>query len=438
MAEMRDRLALFGGEPEVASPLQPYRSVGQAERDAVMAVMNSECLSGFMGAPGPQFFGGPQVQKLEAEWRKLYGCRHAVSMNSATSGLVAAMGAIGISPGDEVIVPPYTMSATAVAPLFYGGIPVFADINPTSLCIDPGDVERQITPKTRAILAVNLFGRPADLLALRSIADRHRLMLVEDSAQAPFARQNGKLCGTIGHIGVYSLNYHKHIHAGEGGICVTNDDSLANRLALIRNHGENVFGNLGESDPANLIGQNLRMTELSAAVALAQLGRIEHHLARRETAAHRLNAAVSQLEGMAAPVVPDGWRHNYYCWPLRISEAALGVRRQTVAAALKAEGMPFREGYVSPLYNLPTFQRRRAIGNDGWPFVLSNRSYTDSAWQCPNVELVESSQLLLFLLCAWEIDDSLVDGFVRALTKVHANLPALRSWERDTEAMSGD
>src|SRR5262249_8722448 len=158
---------------------------------------------------------------------------------SATSGLVAAMGAVGIEPGDEVIVPPTTMSATAVAPLAYGGKPGFADIEPETFGPDPAAVRAPITPRTKAIVSANLIGHPARLAELAAIAREHGLYLVEDNAQGPLAAEHGRYAGTVGDIGVFSLNYHKHIHTGEGGVCVTNDDELALRLQLIRNHGEN-------------------------------------------------------------------------------------------------------------------------------------------------------------------------------------------------------
>lgn len=427
---MSEDLAFLGGVAAVPQPLAPYQAVGAAEQEAVAAVMRSGTLSGFMGAPGTGFYGGPEIQRFEQAWCSVYDCKYAISVNSATSGLIAAIGAAGIGPGDEVIVPPYSMSASVIAPLFYGAIPVFADIEADTFCLDPAEVRKNITDRTRCILAVNLFGRPSNLLALRRIADEFNLVLIEDSAQAPFAEEAGHRAGLVGDIGVFSLNYHKHIHSGEGGVCVTNSDRLARRLALIRNHGENVFAELGEDDPANLIGYNFRMTELSAAIARVQLSDIERHLQAREKVAKLLNNAVGGLSGFLAPLVPEGWRHNYYCWPLRIDEKQLGVRRETVARALAAEGMPVREGYVRPLYMLPVFQQRRAIGRDGWPFNLTNRGY--EAGLCPVAERVESNELLLFLISAWNITPAVADGFIEALRKVHGNMDKLRAWEHET------
>ena len=216
---MSDSLAVFGGRPAVSRPLQPFSGIGGHERTAVLRFLDDGApLSGFHGSARPTFFGGPEVRAFEAAWCERFGVSHAVTVNSATSALIAAMGAIGIGPGDEVITSPYTMSATAMAPLFYGGIPVFADIESDHFCLDPAAVERAITAKTRAILVINLFGHPAELVKLRQLADARGIYLVEDNAQAALAEDGGKLAGTIGHIGIYSLNIHKHIQTGEGGI----------------------------------------------------------------------------------------------------------------------------------------------------------------------------------------------------------------------------
>lgn len=227
-----EKLALYGGKPVIPCPLPVYNTLGEEEVRAVADVVRSGCLSGFYGSWGEQFGGGTVVRRFETAWAERFGVDYAVSVNSATSGLYAAMGAIGIQPGDEVIVPPYTMSATALAPLIYGGIPVFADVEPETFCLDVNAVQTAITSRTRAIIAVNLFGHPAQLNQLRALADKRGLFLIEDNAQAPLAREHGKLTGTIGHIGVFSLNYHKHIHAGEGGVCATNDAGLHENFNL--------------------------------------------------------------------------------------------------------------------------------------------------------------------------------------------------------------
>ncbi len=422
-----DRLALLGGSPVIGQPLRPYRTMGAEEAAAVARVMESGVLSGFVGAWCDAFHGGPVVQEFEAAWRAMFGCHHAISVNSNTSGMIAAIGAARVGPGDEVIVPPYTMSATAMAPLFYGAIPVFVDIEPETFCLDPTKVRAAITPRTRAILVVNLFGHPAALHELRALADEHGLVLIEDNAQGPLALENGRHAGTIGHIGVFSLNYHKHIHTGEGGVCTTDDDNLARRLLMIRNHGENVVDDLPVGDIVNLIGYNFRLTELSAAIGIEQLKKAEALVARRQRIADRMSDALRGLPGLTVPVVRDGCRHVYYVWAARYDAAATGVSRQAIAAALTAEGCPNSLGYVQPLYMLPVFQRRIAIGRDGFPFTLTNRSYAPGL--CPVAERMHQTELLEFHPCSYELEDGEVDAVIASFHKVFASLDALRDVE---------
>lgn len=419
------KLALFGGEPAVRRPLRPYRSMSERERKAVVEVIDSDCLSGFYGSPGDEFFGGPRVRAFEEAWAKRFDSSHAVSVNSATSGLVAAVGAAGVGPGDEVIVPPYTMSATVIAPLSYGGIPVFADIEDETFCLDPAVVRRALTPRTKAIIAVNLFGHPARLAELRKIADESGVMLIEDNAQGPLARENGRYAGTIGHIGVFSLNYHKHIHTGEGGICVTDDPGLARRLQLIRNHGENVVEDFGIENITNLIGFNFRMTEMSAAVGLAQLDQADMHVGKRVKLAQALSAGIDGLEGITVPVVRAGCTHVYYVWAARIDEKRLGVSRSVFSRALAAEGFPHGVGYVRPLYMLPVFQKRIALGRHGFPFNLGDPDYSKGL--CPVAERLYESEFLGFEVCALDVSDEQARQLVDAMRKVHAHRAELRN-----------
>jgi dTDP-4-amino-4,6-dideoxygalactose transaminase len=417
-------LAICGGKPVFSQPLRSYKSIGAAEIEAVKRVTESGILSGFHGSSGPLFLGGPVVREFEEAWGRQFDVRHAVSVNSATSGLFAAMAAIGLSPGDEVIVPPYTMSATVVAPLIYGGIPVFADIDRETMTLNPAAAAAAITPRTRAILVVNLFGQAAPLQQLRELADRRGIMLVEDNAQSPLATEDGRYAGTIGHIGVFSLNYHKHIHTGEGGMCVTNDDALARRLQLVRNHAESVVRADNVDELPNMVGFNFRLTELSAAIGVEQLREIETHVARRERVGQRLSEGIADLEGLQAPAVRTGCRHVYYVWAVRIDQDQLGATRAQFSKALAAEGFPHFCGYVAPLYRLPMFRHRIAIGRNGFPFTLSNVRYEDVS--CPVTEALHEHELLGFEPCAYDLDDSDIDDLVAAIRKVHTARGELR------------
>ncbi len=421
---MIKKLALQGGEPVLKNPLTPYCSTGVEEAEAVARVMKSGHLSCFIGAWCDDYCGGPEIRAFEGAWAKRFGCRHAVSVNSNTSGLVAAMGAAGIGPGDEVIVPPFSMSATVMAPLFYGGIPVFVDLEPETYCLDPKKVREAITPKTKAIVAVNMFGHPAALHELRALADEKGIYLVEDAAQSPLAMENGRYAGTIGHIGVFSLNYHKHIHTGEGGVCCTDDDGLAMRLAAIRNHGENVVTPLVVADITNLIGFNFRLTELQAAIGLEQLRKIDRLVDEREAISQRLSRELANLPGLTPPVVRSGCRHVYYVWMASYDESVTGVPRKLIVEALNAEGIPAAGGYVDPLYLLPAFQQRIAIGRNGWPFTLTEREYGRGL--CPVSERLHDREIIEFCVCSHQLGEIELAAVIAGFQKVFANLDALR------------
>ena len=435
-----NELALFGGTHSIEVPLNYYSSLGQEETLAVAEVMASGRLSEFIGAYCDEFYGGPLIQEFEKQWCEEFKCRFAISVNSNTSGLIAAMGAIGVGPGDEVIVPPWSMSATALAPIFYGGIPIFVDIEPDYFCLDVRAVEKKITKKTKAILAVNLFGHPAELKKLRALADEKGIYLIEDNAQAPHAHEAGSLTGTIGHIGIASLNYHKHIHTGEGGVCTTNDEILAKKLQLIRNHGENSVQQLGIEDITNIVGFNFRMTELAAAIGIAQIKKSKKLVQRRIKLADKLSNRLRGINGLVVPKVRHNCSNAYYIWAAKLDVEHLGIERNTIVNALEAEGVPTGMGYVKPLYTLPLFKQKKAIGNKGFPFNLSDVHYDSSTCEgnsdscgscscansCPVVEELYNHSLIEFAICSYELDGDQIDLVADAYEKVFSNLHLLK------------
>ena len=219
---------------------KPYKSIGFAEQLAIEEVVRSGVLSGFISGPAENRNahpnGGPKVRELEELWADKYGVKHAISFNSATSGLLAACVALDVGPRRDLLCPAWTMSASAAVGKFLGAEVVFSDIDPETYCIDPEDC-LTLRPVLHVVgdvaMAVHLFGHPAPVRRLKE----YGVSVIEDCAQAPWAYDNGKIAGTIGDIGVYSLNRHKHIHCGEGGVAVTNDDELADMMRAVRNHG---------------------------------------------------------------------------------------------------------------------------------------------------------------------------------------------------------
>jgi dTDP-4-amino-4,6-dideoxygalactose transaminase len=366
-----EKLALSGGTPVRTAPFPSTITTGKEELAAVTKVLKSGLLSGFIGSPGKEFFGGPVVRELERLWSEKFEVAHAVSCNSATSGLVMAVGAAGIGPGDEVIVSPYTMSATATSILFYGGIPVFADIEPDYFCLDPVSIAKRITPRTKAILTTDIHGQSSDMKAINDLARKHGLKVIVDCAQAPGAKLDGKHAGTMGDIGIYSLNRHKNIQCGEGGIAVTNDPELALRMQLIRNHGENMADKplYAPQSLVNILGFNFRMTEIEAAIAIEQLKKLDKLNRYRIELVEYLNECLMGFKWLTMPKTRPGATHVYYIHAMLFDEEKSGVSRNKFIEALNAEGIPIRGGYLKPLYLEPLFQRKIAIGNGGFPFV---------------------------------------------------------------------
>ena len=398
-------------------------TIGDEEKNAVAEVLDSGVLSDFLGTWSPQFYGGPRVQKLEREWETYFGVRHAVTVNSATSGLYAAVGAAGVGPGDEVIVSPITMTASASAALVYGAIPVFADIDPDTFCISAATIERCITPYTRAIVVVDILGHPADMDPIMTLARRHSITVIEDAAQAPGARYNGRMAGTLADIGVFSLNYHKTIHTGEGGVAVTNDDALAERLQLIRNHGEMVVRGKGVKDLVNMVGYNYRMTEIEAAIGSEQLKKLDSLLAPRIEAAEYLNEHLSKIPGIITPVVRGDVRHGYYLYGVRYDEKKTSAPRDRFVDALNAEGIPVIKGYTEPLYFAPLYQQRIAFGSHGFPFSYEGYkgkvSYDRGI--CPVAERMWDKELMVTNVCRAGVTQQDLMDVVLAFEKVASN-----------------
>ncbi len=422
-----NELALFGGPKTITESFARYNSIGGEEAAAVQEVMKSGVLSKFLGCWDADFYGGEKVQAFEKAWAQYFDVRHAVTVNSNTSGIMAAIGAIGIEPGDEVIVSPWTMSATATAILVWNGIPVFADIDRETFNLDPASIEKRITPLTKAIVVTDIFGQAADLDEIMKIAHRHGLKVIEDCAQAPGARYKGKYVGTIADIGVFSLNYHKHIHTGEGGVCVTNDDALVERMQLIRNHAESVVGDKGVTDLSNMIGFNFRMTEIEAAIGIEQLKKLKDLVNERIHAANRLSAGISGLTGLTPPVVKPDCTHVYYVYPLLYDAKQNGVSRNQIVDALAAEGVSISNSYIN-LHLLPMYQRKQAYGTKGFPwsapFYKGSVSYEKGI--CPVAEALNDGGYMGIGMCEYYYTDRQIDLIVQAFQKIWVNLDVLR------------
>lgn len=422
---MNETLAIHGGSSAISVPLSPFKSIGEDEVSAAAEVVRGQVLSAYIGAPGEGFMGGPHVRAFEQKAAAHFGVRHALAVNSWTSGLIAAVGAMGIEPGDEIITTPWTMSATAMAILHWNAIPVFADIDLTTFNIDPASTERLVTDRTRAILLVDIFGQAADVGALREIADRHGLVLLGDTAQAPGAQHDNRFTGTQVDIGGFSLNYHKHIHCGEGGILVTDDDEYARKLALIRNHAESVVDPASD-DLVNMVGYNFRMGEIEAAIASVQLDKLAERVADRQRVAEELDAGLSGLRGLTTPRVEADGTHVYYVYGMTLDIEGLGVSRAAIIAALKAEGVPgLMAGYTN-IHRLPIFTQQIAYGADHFPWSLRpDREFIYGTGSCPVAEDLHDSRFLGINLCMFQFPSEDVAKVVAAFNKVWGQIDTL-------------
>ena len=421
----KEVLATEGGKPVIRKPFPIYRSIGKEEIKAANKVLESGILSGFIAVDGEGFLGGPEVKLLEEEACKMFNVKNVVSVNSWTSGLIAAVGAIGVKPGDEIILPPWTMVATATAILHWNAIPVFCDIDPLTFNIDPNKVENLITKKTKAILCVDIFGQSCDMNALRDIANKFNLKLISDTAQAPGAMINNNFAGTNADIGGFSLNYHKHINCGEGGLLVTNNDLLAHRLRLIRNHGEAVIKTNNKSELSNILGYNFRLGEIEAAITREQLKKLPYLIEEKQLVAKKLYEGLSNLKGLNLPTILDNSTHVFYIFGMTIDLEILDKDRDWIIKNLKAEGVPaILDGYQNIHLN-PLFKNKIAYGESGFPWEglkegPSTRSY--NCGLCPTAEKLHNKTFIGLNLCAHFFTEAETELVIKSFKKVWSNL----------------
>lgn len=419
-----EELAINGGKPVRTKPWRDNITTGEEEKRAVIEVLNRGHLSLFEGSHQPDppfsFWGGPKVQQLEAEWCEYYSVKYAVSINSATSGLYAAIGALGIGYGDEVIVSPYTMSAAAVCTMVSGAIPIFADVELETGCLEPKSIEEKITSRTKVVIIVHQFGIPADMDAILHMARRHDLKIIEDCAQAHGATYKEKNVGTLGDIGIFSLNVNKTIQCGEGAVCVTNDDELRYRLALIRNHGEAVVGPAKYENIVNIVGFNFRLTEIHAAIAIEQLKKLERFNKARVEMVNYLNDRLAQYECLIVPRGRQDCYSTYYVYPLRYLPGRLGIKRAKLVEMLKAEGVRFYEGYTEPLYLQPIYQHKLAFKH-GYPFTAPENKESQTNYYrgaCPNTERLYYEEMMINEHVRLPHTKADMDDIVKAIQKV--------------------
>ena len=423
----KDVLAIFGGKKTVVKPFNKFRSIGSEEVDAAKKVIESGNLSEYVGAWGKNFYGGPKVLEFEKAVTDFFDVKHAVTVNSWTSGLVAALGSIDIEPGDEVIVTPWTMTASAVAILHWNAIPVFADIDPDTYNLSASSIEKCISAYTRAIVVVDIFGQSADMDEIMQLAKKYKLKVVSDTAQSPGALYKKRYAGTLADVGGFSLNYHKHIHTGEGGVLVTNDDKIAERLQLIRNHAEAVVKDKGVSNITNMVGHNFRLGEIECAIGIEQLKKLPNIISQRQLLAKMMTNGLKELKGLITPKVGSNRTHVYYVYAMQIDTRLLSISRKKICEALNAEGVPVVSQYQN-IHLLPIYQKKIAFGSKGFPWTsdICKREITYEKGICPIAEDLNDQSYLGFNICLYDLDEKDVSLIVRAFHKVWQNINLLK------------
>ena len=325
--------------------------IDEEDIEAVVEVLRSDWLT-----------TGPKVGEFEKEFACFTGAKEAVAVSSGTAALHSIMYAIGVSSGDEVIVPPLTFVATANAIVFQGGKPVFADVDPETLLIDPEEIKTKITPRTKAIIAVDYAGQPCNYDALRSIADHHGIILIADACHALGAQYKGKKTGTLADMTAFSFHPVKHITTGEGGMVTTNDTKLADKMRRFRNHGidsdhrQRIERGIWYYEMVDL-GYNYRITDLQCALGLNQLHKLPEWLIRRQKIARQYNKAFSGLAGIRPLKVSKEAYHAYHLYVLSCFPDSLHTDRDALFAKLREEGIGANVHYI-PVHLHPFYRKR--------------------------------------------------------------------------------
>jgi perosamine synthetase len=429
---MSNILALFGGTAVRNQPFPPFPVLGKEEHDAVLEVLREGRLSTFIASPGELFGGGKRIRKFEEEFAVYHGVKYAVAFNSATAALHAAVVGVGVQPGEEIITTPYTFTSSATCALMHNAIPVFADVDGESFNISPEAIKETITPLSRALIPVHLFGNPAPMDEILEIAKERGLKVIEDVAQAPGARYKGRLCGTMGDCGVFSFQETKNMMTGEGGMLITNDDQIAEVARLVRNHGEAIAHTMTKRSYASeALGYNYRMTEFEAAIGRVQLKHLDESNGVRRQHADYLTKHLGMFPGITPPKVESGSTHVYYVYPFTYDETKTGIPRQLFADALQAEGIPLGVGYVKPLYYSPLFQERRAFA-----FKHYKGSARYDAGLCPVAEELHFKKLLLIPVVRPPARTEDMHDIVLAVEKIMKNRSELQARRQPQRAFA--
>ncbi len=399
-----------------------FNSYDNRESEAAKKVLKSGILSKFLGQYDKDFYGGKYVQKFERYIEKYFNVKYAVTVNSWTSGLVACVGAIDIEPGDEIILPSWTMCACASAILQWNAIPVFADIDQRTFNITAKEIKKKITKKTKAIMAVDIFGQSCDYDEINKLAKKYNLKVISDAAQSIGSKYKGKFSGTLGDVGGYSFNCHKIIRTGEGGVCVTNSRKIYKKLILIRNHGEAVVEKMGEKNITNIIGSNFRLGEVEAAVGIEQLKKLKKLIKQSQNYCSFLTKKLNTLNGLITPKILPFNTHAYYVYPIILDEKKIKVSRKNIFKELIKLGVPaISEGYGN-IHLLPMFQKKIAYGKKNFPWSLNSNNINYSKGTLPVSEKLRDKTLICLEMCIYKFTKKDIEYIANSFLKVWKKL----------------
>jgi len=406
---MSERLAIDGGAPVRTEPF-PSRAAGFGDEE--LAHLSEVLRSGHLFR-----VGGQKTKAVEEKFAALLGMKHALAVTSGTAAIHTAVASINPNPGDEIITTAMSDMGTVIGVLFQQAIPIFADVVKDGYHLDPKAVRKQITSRTRAIIVVHLWGMAADMDEFLAIGREHGIAIIEDCAQAYLTEYKGKLSGTMGEMGCFSLQQSKHITCGDGGLVVTNRDDLAKRARLFSDKG---WDRLAEDRGHAFLGMNYRITELQSAVALAQLGKLAQFVSRRRALSDRLSRQITGIAGLIAPL--ESAKSGNTCWyyPLLIQEEKLGISRERFVAALNAEGVSAGTWLGQALYSFPVFSQQLTFGTSHHPFDCpsASRKVEYKPGMCPNAE--KSLRELAILTVNEFYTEQDVDDMAAAIRKVAA------------------
>jgi len=425
---MNDTPAILGGPKAVRHEIPPWPTV----TEEIIAAVTSALREGKMSETADTGFN---VQ-LEDEFKHYHGARYALAVNSGTAALDAAVFAAGVGPGDEVIVSPLCPGYAVTPILHFNGIPVFADVDPKTACIAPDEIEKHITPTTKAIMVVHLNGHPADMDPIMAIADRHSLTVIEDCAHSQGSLYRGRKAGVLGHISGFSLQSVKNLACGEGGMVLTNDREMYERASLVGHHPARLDQCLQMEKYRRYLdtglGWNYRIHMLAAAIGVVQMKHFDEVMELRRRNADHINRALETVPGIGGTYVAPGCVHTYYGQMLTFdSEELCGLSLDALTGALRAEGIPGVFALGPAVDGCGIFRDREFYGKGcPWTCPYAGRERTYDDLDLPNARSVRASSFMIGCPGGFVTEDSgTIDEIVHAFRKVTANADNIRTGE---------